>query len=161
MEITFADLCMSGSIYRLLKQTPHLCFEKTIVARWEVDERQREQLGGYLQMRQIRPKTVNECRQGGNRFPKILQLFFSYCWLTHSKGAFVDIQISFWWHWVLVHKQIQQAPTYKSSGYELPKMWNCVPSTSGVSKTAACPPSPVADDPSVLPSPTSSPSSCQ
>ena len=34
-----------------------------------------------------------------------------------------------------------------------------VPSTSGVSETAACPPSPIADDPSTLPSPTSSPSS--
>ena len=66
------------------------------MARWEADERQREQLGGYLQMRQIRPKTVDGCRQGGNRFPKILQLFFSCYWLTHSKGAFVGIQISFW-----------------------------------------------------------------
>ena len=36
-----------------------------------------------------------------------------------------------------------------------------VPSTSGVSETAACPPSPIADDPSALPSPTSSPSSRQ
>ena len=36
-----------------------------------------------------------------------------------------------------------------------------VPSTSGVSETGAYPPSPIADDPSALPSPTSSPSSCQ
>ena len=36
-----------------------------------------------------------------------------------------------------------------------------VPSTSGVSETAACPTSPTADNPSVLPSPTSSPSSSQ
>ena len=36
-----------------------------------------------------------------------------------------------------------------------------VPSTSGVSEIAACPPSPIADDPSVLPSPTSFPSSSQ
>ena len=36
-----------------------------------------------------------------------------------------------------------------------------VPSTSGVSEVAACPPSPMADDPSALPSPTSSPSSSQ
>ena len=36
-----------------------------------------------------------------------------------------------------------------------------VPSTSGVSDIAACPPSPIADDPSALPSPTSSPSSSQ
>ena len=36
-----------------------------------------------------------------------------------------------------------------------------VPSTSGLSEIAACPPSPIADDPSALPSPTSSPSSSQ
>ena len=36
-----------------------------------------------------------------------------------------------------------------------------VSSTSGVSETAACPPSPIADNPSALPSPTSSPSSSQ
>ena len=36
-----------------------------------------------------------------------------------------------------------------------------VPSVSGVSESAACPPSPIADDPSALPSPTSSPSSSQ
>ena len=36
-----------------------------------------------------------------------------------------------------------------------------VPSTSGVSDIAACPLSPIADDPSALPSPTSSPSSSQ
>ena len=35
------------------------------------------------------------------------------------------------------------------------------PSTSGVSEIAACPPSPTADDPSALPSPTSSHSSSQ
>ena len=35
------------------------------------------------------------------------------------------------------------------------------PSTSGVSEVAACPPSPVSDNPSALPSPTSSPSSSQ
>ena len=34
-------------------------------------------------------------------------------------------------------------------------------STSGVSEIAACPPSPIADDPSALPSPPSSPSSSQ
>ena len=34
-----------------------------------------------------------------------------------------------------------------------------VPATSAVSETAACPPSPVADNPSALPFPTSSPSS--
>ena len=36
-----------------------------------------------------------------------------------------------------------------------------VPSTSSVSEIAACPPSPIADHPSALPSPTSSPSSSQ
>ena len=36
-----------------------------------------------------------------------------------------------------------------------------VPLTSGVRQIAACPPTPVADDPSALPSPTSSPSSSQ
>ena len=36
-----------------------------------------------------------------------------------------------------------------------------VPSTSGMSEIAACPLSPIADDPSALPSPTSSPSSSQ
>ena len=36
-----------------------------------------------------------------------------------------------------------------------------VPSASGMSETAACPPSPIADDPSALPSPTPSPSSSQ
>ena len=36
-----------------------------------------------------------------------------------------------------------------------------VPSTSSVSEIAACPPSPIADDPSALSSPTSSPSSSQ
>ena len=36
-----------------------------------------------------------------------------------------------------------------------------VPSTSGVNEIVACPPSPIADDPSALPSPTSSSSSSQ
>ena len=36
-----------------------------------------------------------------------------------------------------------------------------VPSAPGMSETAACPPSPIADDPSALPSPTSSPNSSQ
>ena len=36
-----------------------------------------------------------------------------------------------------------------------------VPSTSGMSEISPCPPSPTADDPSALPSPTSSPSSSQ
>lgn len=41
----------------------------------------------------------------------------------------------------------------------LTKMRMCVPSMSGRSETEACAVSPVASDPSVLPSPTSSPSS--
>ena len=36
-----------------------------------------------------------------------------------------------------------------------------VPSMSGVSEIAVCPPSPIADDPSALPPPASSPSSSQ
>ena len=36
-----------------------------------------------------------------------------------------------------------------------------VPSTSGMSEIAACPASPIADDPSSLPPPSSSPSSSQ
>ena len=36
-----------------------------------------------------------------------------------------------------------------------------VPSVSGVSEIAACPPSPIAEDPSALPSPTFSPSCSQ
>ena len=40
-------------------------------------------------------------------------------------------------------------------------MQTCIPSMSGVIETAACPPSPIADDPSALPSPSSSPSSSQ
>ena len=44
---------------------------------------------------------------------------------------------------------------------ESSKELESVPSTSDVSEIAACPPSPIADDPSALPSPTSSPSSSQ
>ena len=55
-----------------------------------------------------------------------------------------------------------KSSTYEPSSCELSKIWTCVPSTSGMSETAACPPSsPIADDPSALPSPTSSPSSSQ
>ena len=46
-------------------------------------------------------------------------------------------------------------------GIESSKEPEPVPSTSGMSAIAACPPSPIADDPSALPSPTSSPSSSQ
>ena len=54
-----------------------------------------------------------------------------------------------------------RSPTYEPSSCKFSKMRTCVPSTSGVSEIAACPPSPIADDPSALPSPTSSPSSSQ
>ena len=47
------------------------------------------------------------------------------------------------------------------SSCELSKRRTCFPSMSGVSDTAACPPSHTADDPSALPPPTSSPSSSQ
>ena len=43
----------------------------------------------------------------------------------------------------------------------LTKMQTCVPSVSGRSEIAACPLSPVASNPTVLPSPTFSPSSSQ
>ena len=46
-------------------------------------------------------------------------------------------------------------------GIESSKEPEHMPSMSGVSGNAACPPSPVADDPSALQSPTSSPSSSQ
>ena len=55
-------------------------------------------------------------------------------------------------------------PTYEHASCELSKMWMCVPSTSDMSEVAACPPPPVAVDPSVLlsplplPSPVSNPS---
>ena len=54
-----------------------------------------------------------------------------------------------------------KSPTYESSSCKLSKMWTCVPSTSGMGEIAACSPSPIADNPSALPSPTSSPSSSQ
>ena len=50
------------------------------------------------------------------------------------------------------NKSINKFPTYKPSHFELSKMGMCVLSTSGMSDVAACPPSPVAGDPSVLPS---------
>ena len=54
-----------------------------------------------------------------------------------------------------------KSPTYEPSSCELSKMRTCVPLMSGVSEIAACLPSPIADDPSALPSPTSSPSTSQ
>ena len=49
----------------------------------------------------------------------------------------------------------------KPSSCELSNMQTCVPSTASVSEIANCLPSPIADDPSPLPSPTSSLSSNQ
>ena len=51
-----------------------------------------------------------------------------------------------------------KSPRYEPSSCTLWKMQRCVPSTSGINDMAACPPSPIADDPSALPSPASSPS---
>ena len=51
-----------------------------------------------------------------------------------------------------------KSPPYEPSSCTLWKMQRCVPSTSGINEMAACPPSPIADDPSGLPSPASSPS---
>ena len=47
-------------------------------------------------------------------------------------------------------------PAYKPSNCKLSKMWTCVPSTSGLTEVATCSSSPIADDPSALPSPPSS-----
>ena len=54
-----------------------------------------------------------------------------------------------------------KSPVYDPSGCELSKMQICIPSASAMSEIAACPPSPVADSPSTLPSPLSSPLSSQ
>ena len=53
--------------------------------------------------------------------------------------------------------QCSKSPTDESSSCELSKMRMCIPSTSGVSETVACPPPPVSDRPSAMLSPTSSP----
>ena len=54
--------------------------------------------------------------------------------------------------------EYSMSPTYEPLNFELPKISTCVPSVSGVTDIAACPPSLTADDPSALPSPTSYPS---
>ena len=56
-------------------------------------------------------------------------------------------------HWIVFFKKVDRTESSKEP--------EPVPSTSGVSEIAACSPSPIADDPSALPSPTSSPSSSQ
>ena len=52
-----------------------------------------------------------------------------------------------------------KSPTYEPSSCKLSKMWTCIPPSSDMSEIVACPPSPIADDPSALPSPDSSSSS--
>ena len=54
-----------------------------------------------------------------------------------------------------------KSPMYQHLCCEHSKLQTCIPSTAGVSEVAACPQSRVADDPSALPPPTSSPSSSQ
>ena len=56
-------------------------------------------------------------------------------------------------HWIILFKRVDRIESSKEP--------EPVPSTSSVSEIAACPPSPIADDPSALPSPTSVPSSSQ
>ena len=56
-------------------------------------------------------------------------------------------------HWIIFFKRVDRIESSKES--------EPVPSTSGVSEIAACPSSPIADDPSSLPSPTSAPSFSQ
>ena len=41
-----------------------------------------------------------------------------------------------------------QMPTYQALNSELSNMWMCLPATSGMSIIAACPPTPIAEDPS-------------
>ena len=55
----------------------------------------------------------------------------------------------------------RKSPTYNPSSCGLSKVQTCSPSTSDMSDAPAGPASPVADSPSALPPPTSSPSSSQ
>lgn len=57
--------------------------------------------------------------------------------------------------------QLGKFLTYKPSNCRLSKMQTHISSTSGVSEIVACPPFPVADEPSSVPSPTSFLSSIQ
>ena len=59
----------------------------------------------------------------------------------------------------LEYTKYSKSPTHIPSSCELSKVQMCIP--SAVSETAACPPSPFDDDPSALPSSTSSASSTQ
>ena len=46
-------------------------------------------------------------------------------------------------------RRYRKSPTHKTSSYILSKMWTRIPSTFGLSKTSAYPPSPIVDNPSV------------
>ena len=52
-----------------------------------------------------------------------------------------------------LRKKYSKPPTQEPSSCKPSKMQTCIPSVSAVSEVAACPPSPVADDASALPSP--------
>ena len=52
-------------------------------------------------------------------------------------------------HWIIFFKKVNRTESRKEP--------EPGPSRSGMSETAACPPSPIAEDPSALPSPTASP----
>ena len=54
----------SGKFQGLLKQVLHLCFEKTILATQEMNQKQRKPLGGCLQIQQVRPETLDGCGVG-------------------------------------------------------------------------------------------------
>ena len=72
-------------------------------------------------------------------------------------------------HHHVIHDEKKRATTQKSldsfskkvHSIETSKEPEPVPSTLGMNEITACPPSPIADDPSSLPFPTSSPSSSQ
>ena len=79
----------------------------------------------------------------------------------HSEGNPV-LLCHLWWgkkelqpkhHWIIFFKRVD--------GIESSREPEPVPSASGMSQISACLPSPIANDPSALPSPTSSPSSSQ
>ena len=82
------------------------------------------------------------------------------CWWTFRWfPVFVPVANNHIYVYVCIYVY-SKYPTNELSSLELSKMQTSVPSTSGVSEIAACPPSPIAGgDPSALPSPTSSLSS--
>ena len=86
-----------------------------------------------------------------------------------SKVAALHLHPNTSWHplqYIFLHSMYHfltdsKSPIYKPSSQELSKMQTCVPSVTNMNEIAACPPSPIADDPSALPSLTSSHSSSQ